>query len=106
VHRFNQTDGSLQQDGIIFDAAGSIYGTTHERGLNSAGVVCKLPPKGNGAYTEIALHNFTGGNDGANSWATPVFDPAGNLYGTASTGGNAENGQAGFGTAFVLAPRP
>jgi uncharacterized repeat protein (TIGR03803 family) len=106
LHRFNQTNGSLPQGGIIFDAAGSIYGTTYQGGLYDAGVVYKLTPNGNDGYTESALHNFTGGNDGANPLATPIFDPAGNLYGTASTGGNADNGNAGFGTVFVLAPRP
>jgi uncharacterized repeat protein (TIGR03803 family) len=104
LHRFNQTDGSLPQDGIIFDAVGSIYGTTYQGGLYNVGVVYKLTPNGNGGYTESALHNFTGGNDGANPFATPMFDPAGNLYGTASSGGNADNGNAGYGTVFVLAP--
>lgn len=87
LHRFNQTNGSLPQGGIIFDAAGSIYGTTYQGGLYDAGVVYKLTPNGNDGYTESALHNFTGRNDGANPLATPIFDPAGNLYGTASTGG-------------------
>ena len=38
------------------------------------------------AQTETVLYNFTG-QEGANPLASLVFDPAGNLYGTASSGG-------------------
>lgn len=108
LHRFGQldNDGYLPQTGVVLDAAGNIYGTTYDGGLYHSGVVYKLTPKGNGQYTESALHNFTGGNDGAQPRATPIFDLAGNLYSTASSGGNADNGNQAYGTVFVLAPRP
>lgn len=36
--------------------------------------------------TEVVLHNF-GRKEGASPYGTPFRDPAGNLYGTTSTGG-------------------
>jgi len=49
------------------------------------------------AQTLTVLHNFTGGGDGAEPQAGVTMDRAGNLYGTASSGG------AGLGTVFRLA---
>ena len=43
------------------------------------------------------LYSFQGGNDGANPEAEVVFDPAGNLYGTALYGG-----QYSAGTVFSI----
>ncbi len=48
------------------------------------------------AQTYTVIHNFTGGQDGANPYAGLTIDRAGNLYGTASGGG------LGFGTVFKL----
>jgi len=48
------------------------------------------------AATFRVLHTFTGGADGANPQAGLTVDAAGNLYGTA------QNGGAGYGTAFEL----
>lgn len=49
------------------------------------------------AQTYKVLHNFTGGADGSNPQAGLAMDRAGNLYGTASDGGN-----AGFGAIYRL----
>jgi uncharacterized repeat protein (TIGR03803 family) len=88
----------MPRDGIVFDAAGNIYGTTYQGGgLYNFGVVYKLTPNGSGGYTESALHNFTGGNDGANPLARPILDAAGNLYGTASAGGTPITSTVGSG---------
>ncbi len=38
------------------------------------------------------LHDFTGGSDGAYPISNVIFDPSGNLYGTASAGGTQGNG--------------
>jgi uncharacterized repeat protein (TIGR03803 family) len=40
------------------------------------------------AQSYTVLHNFTGGADGANSYAGLTADRAGNFYGTAASGGN------------------
>lgn len=51
------------------------------------------------AQTFTVLHTFTGGGDGADPLAGLTFDRAGNLYGTAHTGGNSS-----VGTVFKLKP--
>ncbi len=47
------------------------------------------------------IHPFTGGQDGANSYAGLTMDKAGNLYGTASAGGSLNCG-GGCGLVFEL----
>jgi hypothetical protein len=62
------------------------------------------------AQTFTVLHNFTGGHDGANPLNGLTIDAAGNLYGTASAGGQrvsgCENyeGSYGCGTVFEMTP--
>jgi uncharacterized repeat protein (TIGR03803 family) len=95
--------------GLIFDAAGNLYGTTEDGGPGSCfvidstgcGVVFKLVPNPDGTWTESVLHGFTGGADGGTPEARPAFDSAGNLYGTAYGGG-----AYGYGVVFKLVPQP
>lgn len=47
------------------------------------------------------LYKFQGGVDGANPYASLIFDAVGNLYGTTNSGG-----VYGYGTAFKLTPNP
>ncbi len=55
------------------------------------------------AQTYSVLHNFTGGNDGAYPQAGVTLDRAGNLYGTASMGGDNQFAcPQGCGTVFKL----
>jgi uncharacterized repeat protein (TIGR03803 family) len=49
--------------------------------------------------TEKVLYSFQGGNDGADPYASLIFDNAGNLYGTTAAGG-----ANGDGTVFELTP--
>ena len=86
LYRFtNGADGATPEYGdLIFDSAGSIYGTTS--GSNtSLGSVYKLTNSG-GAWTETTLWTFTGGSDGQFPLGGVVFDRAGNLYGSMETG--------------------
>jgi uncharacterized repeat protein (TIGR03803 family) len=53
---------------------------------------------GGHAQTEIVLHTFGGGLDGAEPYGSLVIDAAGNLYGTTW-----ENGTYGYGSIFKLA---
>jgi len=70
---------------LILDAEGNLYGTTFDGGdENGDGVVFKL----DGAGRETVLHTFSGGADGAFPWSGLTIDGAGNLYGTATGGGD------------------
>jgi uncharacterized repeat protein (TIGR03803 family) len=85
-------DGDEPWGGIVFDAAGNIYGTTLYGGKHGFGTVFELvPPARNGKYTEKILWNF-GNKDGAVPVNSLILDDAGNLYGTAMGGGTTGNG--------------
>ncbi len=92
LHQFRDGgDGAGPFAGVIFDAAGNLYGTTRNGGdkqcFNSpddgCGIVWELTPKSNGSYTEQILVHFHGTPN-----STPinnlVMDSMGNLYGSAS----------------------
>src|ERR1022692_2196052 len=101
LHSFNSngTDGIHPQAGLIFDAAGNLYGTTSQGGSSSAGMVFELTPAGGGTWTEKVLYSFHGGADGSSPRAGLIFDAAGNLYGTTYNGGTTFAG-----TVFELTP--
>jgi uncharacterized repeat protein (TIGR03803 family) len=103
-------NGSFPSAGLIFDAAGNLYGTTAFAGAYGAGTVFELTPAGGGSWTETVLHNFNhNGTDGAYPAAGLVFDASGNLYGTTSQGGTFDCGghpDYGCGTVFELSPTP
>ena len=80
---------------LTFDQAGNIYGTTPYGGSNGCGVVYELSPS-NGSWIETILYTFKCGKDGYQPYAGVIFDKAGNLYGTTTTGGN------GYGNVFKL----
>ncbi len=86
--------GSPGMADLIFDQAGSLYGTT----IGDNGVVYKLAPS-NGGWTESVLYTFTRGNDGWDPGGGVIFDPEGNLYGVAQQGG-----ALGDGTVYELTP--
>ncbi len=94
-------DGSQPYSGLIFDSAGALYGTTYRGGASLLGTVYQLtPPATNGGtWTEAVLHSFAGGSDGAGPQGDLIFDGAGNLYGTATSGGT-----PGGGIVFELTP--
>jgi len=99
-----EPDGAQPRAGLIQDAAGNFYGTTLWGGIgpcqNRCGVVFKLDTNGN----ETVLYRFTSGNDGANPIAGLIMDAAGNLYGTAQTGGEPGCRDYVCGTVFKLDP--
>ena len=53
-------------------------------------VLIVVAPQPAQAQTYKVIYNFTGGQDGANPKAGVTIDGAGNLYGTASAGGNSD----------------
>ena len=93
------TDGAIPFSGLVFDANGNLFGTTYQGGIHNHGTVFQLAPRQGGGWTETVLHSFNNnGSDGALPEAGLVFDPAGNLYGTTSSGGIHD-----YGTVFELA---
>src|ERR1039458_659821 len=108
LHKFaGGTDGNAPySDVLVFDSAGSLYGTTEEGGnLNTCtgsgcGTVFKLTPNQSGGWTESVLHRFKGGKDG-DSPSGLTFDAAGSLYGTTG-GANGEPCNDNCGTIFKL----
>jgi uncharacterized repeat protein (TIGR03803 family) len=57
------------------------------------------------AQTEVILHSFAGGADGAKPAAGLIFDSSGNLYGTTFAGGGSTACASGCGTAFKITAR-
>src|ERR1017187_704147 len=99
LHSFgNGTDGEDPQAGLIFDAAGNLYGTTIAGGTYGGGTAFELTPAAGGGWTEQVLLNFDG-TDGQHPYGALIFDAAGNLYGTTSYGGTYD-----YGTVFELTP--
>jgi len=95
---FNGADGSQPYAGLIADAAGDLFGTTHSGGLYGDGVVFEIVKSSTGyAGTPTILLNFNG-SDGANPEAALLIDAAGNLFGTTYAGGT-----SGYGTVFEIA---
>jgi uncharacterized repeat protein (TIGR03803 family) len=93
-------DGFYPQAGLIFDAAGNLYGTTYAGGAHGDGTVFELTPTAKGGWSEKVLHSFrNNGEDGYYPDAGLVFDASGNLYGTTN-----EGGAHAVGTVFQLTP--
>jgi uncharacterized repeat protein (TIGR03803 family) len=97
-----KSDGGGPVAPLVMDSAGNLYGTTnYEGGACVCGVVFKLDPSGK----ETVLHTFTGGSDGGYPEGGLTMDSAGNLYGTASRGGNLNDCQGGgCGVVFKITP--
>ena len=87
-------DGASPIAGLIFDAAGDLFGTTSGGGTHNNGTVFKLDTSG----VETVPHSFAGSPDGADPYASLIFDAKGNLYSTTVGGG-----KGGYGTVFKLA---
>ncbi len=91
-------DGANPYSGVIFDKAGSLYGSTYASGANGYGTVFELTPSGSG-WAENTLHSFQSASDGGRPFGGVVFDSAGNIYGGTSSGGPGSGG-----TVYQLTP--
>jgi len=99
LHRFSgNPDGMFpgEEQPLVEDASGSLYGTTHLGGEYGLGSVFKIDRAG----TESVMYSFTGYSDGCYPDGV-ILDAAGNLYGEASQGGSAF-GNSGYGVVFEL----
>ena len=88
---------------LLMDSSGNLFGTAQIDGAYGYGSVFKLTRTDNG-YTYTSLHDFTGESDGGTPRSTLVFDGAGNVYGTASTGGSGVDCVGGCGVVFQITP--
>jgi len=91
-------DGAWALAGLVMDPAGALYGTTAYGGLAGEGVAFKLVGK-----KETVLHSFCSWpncDDGAYIGSGLIMDAAGNLYGTATFGGDTD---CGCGVVYKLA---
>jgi len=86
-------DGANPRASLVRDSAGNLYGTTFFGGASGAGTVFEVDTTGK----ETVLYSFKNGADGGYPWAGLVRDVAGNLYGTAVSGG-----ASNFGVVFKL----
>lgn len=87
---------------LTLDAAGNLYGTFDGYYNSCPAGVFKLSP-GQSGWTYTSLHNFTGGSDGAHPYSSVSIDANGNLFGTASAGGQGCYGE-GCGVVWEITP--
>jgi len=90
-------NGMFPWAGLVFDQAGSLYGTTTEGGPANLGVAFKLAPNSNGGWDKTVLHAFRGHPE-EHPYAGLTLDNAGNLYGTAL------GGDYSLGSVFEITP--
>jgi uncharacterized repeat protein (TIGR03803 family) len=86
LHRF-ANDPAEYPDVLIFDAAGSLYGTAFGGGPADGGAVFKLAPNADGSWAYSMLHVFLG-KPALTPEGGVVLDKAGNLYGTTGSCGS------------------
>jgi hypothetical protein len=92
-------DGGGPNGGLIFDKAGSVYGTAGGGPSGDAGIVFRLMKNKAGAWQKAVLYGFDWKN-GADPLAGLIFDSSGSLYGTTYVG----NGKELQGSVFRLKP--
>jgi uncharacterized repeat protein (TIGR03803 family) len=107
LHNFGDApgDGIEPLGGLIFDAAGNLYGTTIGGGTSAygdGGTVFELTPGRNGNWKEKLLYSFEAYDTGTAYFPRSglVMDAAGNLYGSTQDG----SGAYGEGAVFEISP--
>lgn len=108
LHRFpaSSSDGTWTKDAqLVRDRAGNLYGATLAGGGLKAcnidtnpvgcGTIFELSPGHNGQWVETILYRFKGGALG-NYPNGIIFDNAGNIYGTTTSGGD-QSGLCNYG---------
>lgn len=76
--------------GVVMDEAGNLYGAASCGYIGghgqSAGVIYKMVPNGDGTYTESVIYYFTGGLDGEYPDSVGILNAKGDLYGVTALG--------------------
>jgi uncharacterized repeat protein (TIGR03803 family) len=83
---------------LAMDSSSNLYGVTASEGTFGLGNVFMLTPS-SGAWTYADLHDFSGGNDGADPLQGVTLDTTGDIFGTTSFGG-----LGNYGTVWEMAP--
>jgi uncharacterized repeat protein (TIGR03803 family) len=94
LHSFGASnDGCFPYGPLTFDQAGDLYGTTERTVSGGVGTVFELTPTATG-WNETVIYTFgsSGANDGAFPVGSVTLDSSGNVYGTTTMGGSADNG--------------
>jgi uncharacterized repeat protein (TIGR03803 family) len=104
LHLFTGTvggaDGFGPSSGVVFDAAGNLFGTASGGPGGGSGIVFELSP-GTKGWTETLIHTF--GQPGDGEYPGPItLDANANIYGTTYQGRSPCN----YGSVFQLAPNP
>jgi uncharacterized protein (TIGR03437 family) len=103
---YNFPPDDLPADAVTF-SGGTLYGVTVDPNCATpCGTLFSLTPqsRGNGPWSELSLHIFTGGSDGGSVNGSLLVSPSGVIYGVTQAGGSSR-----VGTAFSLAlaiPQP
>jgi uncharacterized repeat protein (TIGR03803 family) len=77
---FGDEGGAVPVGGVVFDAAGALYGVTSQAGANGGGVIYKLtpPPDDVGSWAETVLYS----NANSNVPQAPLILSGQSLFGT------------------------
>jgi uncharacterized repeat protein (TIGR03803 family) len=100
IHEFG-VDNTVPDPALVLDQNGNVYGTTFGGGAFEAGSVFQLSPGQDGKWAETILYSFKIKFGGRRPMGGLIFDSAGNLYGSAESGGAKVQGD---GTVFELTP--
>ena len=115
----NPNDAALANQGLVFDDAGNLYGSSRAGGNSgttcaggACGTIFELSPQADGSWVEQVIYSFceNGQNnvcpDGWQPNAGLLIDSVGNLYGTTAFGGSYSfcPDSFGCGTVFELSP--
>jgi uncharacterized repeat protein (TIGR03803 family) len=107
IYAFADRNGGQYPNGVVFGPDGRLYGTTLSDGINFFGTVFSLAPSASICHavlcpwtaTQIVRFDLENGARPLN--ADLVFDGAGNIYGTTSSGGNYLGGCDEYGCGVV-----
>ncbi len=81
-----ETGGEYPSTELVFDATGSLFGTTVLGGTWNTGTVFELKNSPN-SWRHSVLHHFTGGTDGGQPYGGVTVGQHGELFGTTVIGG-------------------